>query len=100
MTLPDASSANRALFLSAEAPVAGAGGGGLRSACLLEYLRQRYSVRGATFTLPHHFSNMAARIWRNGSPPIPGRPPLLYRYSGFEDQLDPVLRRPGYAVSV
>ena len=39
MTQPSASSAGgRALFLSPEPPVAGWGGGGLRSASLLAYL--------------------------------------------------------------
>jgi len=88
MTPPSASSAPRALFLSPEAPVAGTGGGGLRSASLLEYLRQHYDVQVAGFALPHHSKSFAARAWRNGSRYVRGVPPLLDRYSGFESQLD------------
>lgn len=97
MTQPSASSANSALFLSPEPPLAGAGGGGLRSASLLEYLKRRYDVRVASFTLPHHSKTFAARAWRNGWRFLRGAPPLLDRYSGFESQL-PLDRR--YAVGV
>lgn len=84
----DASSAPaRALFLSPEAPVAGAGGGGLRSASLLEYLRPRYTVDVADFTLRHHSKALTARIRRNAFRLIRGVPPLFDRYSGYEDQL-------------
>src|SRR5262249_19640851 len=65
MTQPSASSKNNALLLSPEPPVAGFGGGGLRSASLLEYLRQRYDVQEASFELPHHSKSFAARAWRN-----------------------------------
>jgi len=81
----------RALFLSPEAPVAGAGGGGLRSASLLEYLRAKYDVQVVSFTLPHHSKSTAARAWRNTWRFVRGAPPLLDRFSGFESQLAPVL---------
>jgi glycosyltransferase involved in cell wall biosynthesis len=81
----------RALFLSPEAPVAGAGGGGLRSASLLEYLRVKYDVQVFSFTLPHHSKSPIARIWRNGWRLVRGAPPLLDRFAGFEPQLAPVL---------
>jgi glycosyltransferase involved in cell wall biosynthesis len=100
MTPPGASSVSNALFLSPEAPVAGAGGGGLRSACLLAYLRARYSVEVASFELPHHSKTLLARAWRNGWRFLRGVPPLYDRYSGFESQLDPVLRGRRYAVGV
>ena len=100
MTQPSASSANSALFLSPEAPVSGSGGGGLRSASLLEYLKQHYQVQVAGFELPHHSKSVAARAWRNGWRFVRGAPPLLDRYSGFEAQLEPVLRERHYQVAV
>jgi glycosyltransferase involved in cell wall biosynthesis len=100
MTKPDASSADSALFLSPEPPVAGAGGGGLRSASLLEYLRGHYRVQVASFTLPRHSKNFAARAWRNGSRLVRGRPPLLDRFAGFEAQLTPFLDGRRYRVAV
>lgn len=99
MTKPGADSENNALFLTPEAPVAGTGGGGLRSASVLEYLRGRYQVQVARFTLPHHSTSMPARLWRNGLRFVRGRPPLLDRYSGFEMQLAPFLNR-RYQVAV
>jgi glycosyltransferase involved in cell wall biosynthesis len=85
---------NRALFLSPEAPVPGAGGGGLRSASLLEYLRAHYDVQVFSFDLPHHSKSRWARVWRNGWRFIRAAPPLLDRFAGFESQLDPVLNNP------
>jgi glycosyltransferase involved in cell wall biosynthesis len=75
------------LFLSPENPVAGAGGGGLRSASLLEYLRQRYDVDVVRFDLKPHSKAPAARAWRNAVRLLRGRPPLFDRYSGYEAQL-------------
>jgi glycosyltransferase involved in cell wall biosynthesis len=104
MTQPSASSGAHkpagALFLSPEAPVAGSGGGGLRSASLLEYLKRHFSVQVASFTLPHHSKNAAARIWRNGWRFVRGAPPLLDRFAGFEPQLEPVLQDRHYNVAV
>jgi glycosyltransferase involved in cell wall biosynthesis len=88
-----ASSANHALFVSPEAPVAGSGGGGLRSASLLAYLRSRYDVQVASFTLPRHSKAMPARVWRNAQRFVRGAPPLFDRYSGFEMQLAPFFDR-------
>jgi glycosyltransferase involved in cell wall biosynthesis len=92
MTPPRALSGNNALFLTPEAPVIGAGGGGLRSASLLAYLREHYRVQTASFSLPHHSKSLAARAWRNGWRFLRGAPPLLDRYAGHESQLDPILR--------
>ncbi len=80
-------SRNRALFLTPEVPQAGTGGGGLRSASLLEYLRMKYDVQVASFTVPHHSKNFAARAWRNGWRLAKGVPPLIDRFAGFENQL-------------
>jgi polysaccharide biosynthesis protein PslH len=59
----------------------------LRSASLLEYLRTKYEVQVATFTLPHHSKHLAARAWRNGLRVLRGVPPLIDRFAGFEGQL-------------
>ena len=80
--------------------MAGAGGGGLRSASLLEYLRGRYRVQVASFALPRHSKSFAARAWRNGSRLARGRPPLLDRFAGFEAQLTPFLDGRRYRVAV
>ena len=87
MTPPGGSSPNSALFLTPEAPQPGTGGGGLRSASLLEYLRTKYDVTVASFTVPHHSKAFAARAWRNGIRLMRGVPPLIDRFSGFESQL-------------
>jgi glycosyltransferase involved in cell wall biosynthesis len=89
-----------ALFLSPEEPVIGAGGGGLRSASLLEYLRGRYEVEVARFQVPYHSKAPGARIWRNGLRFLRGVPPLVDRFAGFEAQLDPVLRGHQYDIGV
>lgn len=91
MTPPGDSSKSRALFLTPEVPRVGTGGGGLRSASLLEYLRTKYDVTVASFTLPHHSKHFAARVWRNGLRMLRGVPPLIDRFAGFERQLAPVL---------
>ena len=96
--MPNSPSQN-ALFVSPEAPVAGSGGGGLRSASLLEFLRTRYDVQVAGFTLPRHSKNIVARVWRNGWRFLRGAPPLFDRYSGFEAQLQPFFDR-RYTVGV
>jgi glycosyltransferase involved in cell wall biosynthesis len=89
-----------ALFISPEAPVAGAGGGGLRSASLLEYLKRKYQVEIFSFDLPHHSKSTMARVWRNGWRFVRGAPPLLDRFAGFESQLEPTLRNRHYALVV
>ncbi|HTB14914.1 MAG TPA: glycosyltransferase [Bryobacteraceae bacterium] len=59
----------------------------MRSASLLEYLRTKYDVQVASFTLPHHSKHLAARVWRNGLRFARGVPPLIDRFAGFEGQL-------------
>jgi glycosyltransferase involved in cell wall biosynthesis len=100
MTPPRASSAPDALFLSPEEPKAGSGGGGLRSASLLAFLQTRYNVTVKGFDVPYHSKSPVARAWRNGIRVLRGVPPLLDRFSGFESQLEPVLRERHYAVGV
>lgn len=100
MTLLANSSGNSALFLTPEPPQPGAGGGGLRSASLLEYLRTKYDVRVASFTLPHHSKTFAARAWRNGLRVFRGVPPLIDRFAGFEGQLAPALAGNRYRAGV
>lgn len=87
MTRPGDSTRSRALFLTPEVPQPGTGGGGLRSASLLEYLRTKYDVQVASFTVPHHSKHLAARVWRNGLRFVRGVPPLIDRFTGFENQL-------------
>jgi glycosyltransferase involved in cell wall biosynthesis len=89
-----------ALFLSPEPPIPGSGGGGLRSASLLEYLRQRYSVDVLDFDLRPHSRSFAAKVWRNSMRLLRGVPPLFDRYSGYEDQLSARLGDSEYALGV
>ncbi len=89
-----------ALFLSPEEPAAGLGGGGLRSASLLEYLRQHYQVEVARFVLPHHSKSLLPRVWRNGWRFLRGVPPLIDRFAGFEAQLAPLLDGRRYDLAI
>ncbi len=93
-------SRSNALFLTPETPQAGSGGGGLRSASLLAYLRGKYDVTVTGFTVPHHSKSLPARVWRNGWRFVKGIPPLVDRFEGFEDQLHPVLAGAHYRVAV
>jgi polysaccharide biosynthesis protein PslH len=82
----------RALFLSPELPERGGGGGALRSASLLEYLRTKYSVDLASLSLKRHSKNWPARAWRNFARLARGVPPLFDRYSGYEKQIGSQIR--------
>ena len=93
MTRPGVCSKNSVLFLTPEAPALDAGGGALRSASLLAYLRARYAVEVVSFNLPAHSGAAPARIWRNAMRLVRGVPPLLDRYSGCEAQLDPFVEQ-------
>jgi polysaccharide biosynthesis protein PslH len=90
----------RALLLSPEAPVAGSGGGGLRSASVLAYLRQKYSVDVVDFTLHRHSKTPAARVWRNATRLARGVPPLFDRYAGYEAQLESKLGASKYELGI
>jgi len=89
----------RALFLTPEEPKAGSGGGGLRSASLLAYLRNKYDVQTVGFSLRPHSKSPEARIWRNAVRLAQGCPPLFDRFSGYENQIASSLRG-RYAVGV
>ena len=111
------------LFLTPEVPYPVAGGGPLRSACLLEYLARRYVVDAVVFheprtpapeaefpaglvrdllvlELPCHARHTAARAWRNARRLIERVPPLTDRFSGFGPQLEQWLRGRRYALAV
>lgn len=100
MTPQSGSSRDNALFLTPEEPKPGTGGGGLRSTSLLEYLRTKYHVTVQSFTLPHHSKTFAARAWRNAGRFVRGVPPLVDRFAGCENQLDPVLTARRYRAAV
>jgi polysaccharide biosynthesis protein PslH len=101
MTPPEAFfMGDRALFLSPEPPFAGSGGGGLRSASLLEYLRRSYSVDVIDFALKPHSKRFAAKAWRNSMRLLRGVPPLFDRYSGYEAQLSARLGAAKYTLGV
>jgi polysaccharide biosynthesis protein PslH len=108
-TPPSARKKNRkALFLSPQAPYPAIGGGPLRTASLLEYLARNFSVHAIIFrepgdpdpalaipagrvdkldvvNLPYHSKKPIARALRNMSRFIRNRPPLVDRFSGFEN---------------
>jgi glycosyltransferase involved in cell wall biosynthesis len=90
----------KALFLSPEPPVAGSGGGGLRSASLLEYLQRNYSVDVLDFDLRPHSKTFAAKAIRNSARLLRGIPPLFDRYSGYEDQLSARIGSTRYDLAV
>jgi glycosyltransferase involved in cell wall biosynthesis len=125
MNTPDSASDTRAeaLFLAPEVPYPPIGGGPLRSASLLEYLAGRYAVHAIVFRttedgdparalppglvsrldvidLPYHSKAPPARLVRNAVRAIRGRPPLLDRFSGFEDQLSPLLEGRKYDLAL
>ncbi len=100
----------RALVLAPEAPYPPVGGGALRTASVLEYLRRRYEVdlvvfrepgrpdpradlpeggfsRVLVLELPPHAHHGAARAVRNLRRMLRGRPPLNDRFDGFADAI-------------
>jgi glycosyltransferase involved in cell wall biosynthesis len=122
MRKPSGDSGN-ALFLSAEAPYPPVGGGALRSASLLEYLAQHYTVDAVLFAhshssqpgaalppgkvrrfveiqLPRHSRTIAARAWRNSRRLLLNQPPLLDRFSGRQTQVSDFLQGQAYDVAV
>jgi glycosyltransferase involved in cell wall biosynthesis len=104
----------KALFLAPEAPYPAIGGGAIRAASVLEYLARRFSVHGIFFRepgapdpaaaippgrldradvveLPFHSKRPLARLVRNASRLARNRPPLIDRFSGFENQIESFL---------
>lgn len=112
-----------ALFLSPEPPYPAIGGGPLRSASLVEYLSRRYSVHAIVFRqaggpdpaqamppdlveevhaldLPYHSKHAVARAFRNALRVARGRPPLLDRFSGFEDAIAALVSGKQYEAAI
>jgi len=99
-----------ALMLAPEAPYPMTGGGALRTASLLEYLSRRYTVdlivfrqpgaadpagqipagkvrRVVVIDLPKNGRSAAARALRNAARVARKTPPLVDRFSGFEERI-------------
>src|SRR6478609_7974537 len=93
------------LFVSPEAMYPKIGGGALRTASIFEYLQRRHTVDVIAWRednapvrmpgvrellildLPHHSKHKLARAVRNLRRFANGRPPLLDRFSGFEQRI-------------
>jgi glycosyltransferase involved in cell wall biosynthesis len=107
-----------ALMICPEAPYPVAGGGPLRTACLLEYLAPRYSLDLVLFQepgapdpraaippglvqdakvidLPYHSKRALPRVLRNLRRYARKQPPLMDRFAGFEI---PIARRYDIAI--
>jgi glycosyltransferase involved in cell wall biosynthesis len=112
--------ATKALFLSPESPYPAIGGGPLRSASLLEYLSRHFSVHAIVFRqegdpdpaglvrvdrldvleLGRHSKGAVARVARNSIRMVRNRPPLLDRFSGFEDAIGKLVAGQQYDAAV
>jgi glycosyltransferase involved in cell wall biosynthesis len=113
----------RALFLSPESPYPMIGGGPLRSASLLEYLSRHFSVHAIVFRqegdpdpkrfipagllekldvlkLTRHSKSAIARATRNSIRMVRNRPPLVDRFSGFQDTIGKLAAGQQYDVAV
>lgn len=105
----DSPSRPRALVLAPEAPYPVLGGGPLRTASLIEYLRRRYEVHAIVFRepgtpdpvpgfpddvhvetiqLPFHSKTAFARAARNAGRALRGVPPLVDRFAGFDTEVE------------
>jgi glycosyltransferase involved in cell wall biosynthesis len=119
----DSGSKPAALFLAAEAPYPMVGGGAIRTASLLEYLARNFSLDLIVFRepgaphaadaippglvqkidvvdLPFHSKHPLARVLRNASRLARNRPPLLDRFSGFEQQIAAIVSSRKYDIAV
>ena len=99
-----------ALILCPEAPYPVAGGGPLRTACMVEYLASRYELdviafrepgapdpraafplglfrNFAVIDLPYHSKQPHARVLRNVRRLLRNTPPLVDRFAGFDLQI-------------
>jgi glycosyltransferase involved in cell wall biosynthesis len=96
-----ASSASEpAVLLAPEQPALNAGGGPLRTASLLDYLRTRYSVEVVVLSVRPHSRRGASRLWRNSIRLARGTPPLFDRFSGYESQVVATMRSDRYRLGV
>jgi polysaccharide biosynthesis protein PslH len=112
---------SRAIVLSPEAPWPVIGGGALRTASIIEYLRPRYETTVVTFReagssdpriafppdvrshvieLPRHSKRWLARAVRNGERWARGIAPLVDRFSGFERQVRAACEREHFDVGI
>ena len=111
-----------ALILSPEAPYPLDGGGALRTASLLHYFAQCYDVdlivfqhpgqrilenvpRGLTRSarvveLRRHSNSVRARVARNAGRVLRGKPPLIDRFAGYEDEIARHLQGHTYDVAL
>ncbi|HYO84236.1 MAG TPA: glycosyltransferase [Bryobacteraceae bacterium] len=110
-----------AIVLSPEVPYPAAGGGALRTACILEYLKLRYETTVIVFRqpeqpdprlffppefevhvidLPYHSKAPVMRAARNLRRACLARPPLVDRFAGFEDQVKTALRERSFDAGV
>ena len=113
----------RAVMLAPEAPYPVAGGGALRSASLVEYLRQHYELdvivfrqpgapdpagafpmgyarRVGVIDLPANGRGRAARLLRNSGRVLRRVPPLVDRFSGFGAQVAELVAGQRYELGV
>ncbi len=112
-----------ALLLAPESPYPLAGGGALRTASLLHYLRRKYEVDLIVFRepgapdpilqlpsglirridvvdLPAHRNHFLARALRNAVRMGRAAPPLLDRFAGFGRQIEAILRERHYDLGI
>ncbi len=112
-----------ALFLTPEAPYPVAGGGPMRSASILEFLAQSYDVDVIVFRepgapdpiprfpaglvkhitvidLPFHSRDLHARALRNFRRFAKGIPPLVDRFSGFDQSIAATLKGRRYPLAI
>lgn len=122
MPRPSAAS-DAALLLAPEAPFPLAGGGPLRTASLIGYFARRGPVDVIVFhepgapdpapsfpaglcrrvdviPLPYHSRSLPAKALRNARRVLRRVPPLVDRFSGFENQLAALLRGRRYGIAV
>lgn len=122
-TGPRSESRPRALILAPESPYPLIGGGALRSASLLEFLTQSFDVdliifqqpggpdpaglfdhphvgQVNTIRLPFHSRDPVTKVVRNGIRVLKQRPPLIDRFSGFDQQIAGFLRGRRYDLGV
>jgi glycosyltransferase involved in cell wall biosynthesis len=112
-----------ALLMTPEAPYPMMGGGPMRTASVLEYLAQKYTVDVIVFRepgapdprtafpadlvrnvtvidLPYHSNTQAARVTRNAKRLVRGVPPLVDRFSGFDVSVQDAVKGHEYKVAV
>lgn len=125
MTKPSDNSApeRTALFLTPEAPYPIYGGGAQRIACLMEYVCRRYATDAIVFRqptaadprtvfppglmrdvrvieIPVHSKSTAARARRSLFRLLRGIPPLVDRFSGFEQEVAAALQGKQYDLCI